>query len=94
MVALKAVGAAADNIIAIHNVVAASATVRLPGREGQTIRPTIIVLNEHLPGGKTISMTADCTIIMSVISNGLSANWLVSLLASRLKAGPKRQWKQ
>ncbi|MGM0833240.1 L-lactate permease [Halomonas qaidamensis] len=42
MVALQAVGAAAGNMIAIHNVVAASATVGLLGREGTTIRKTII----------------------------------------------------
>jgi len=40
MVALQAVGAAAGNMIAIHNVVAASATVGLLGREGTTIRKT------------------------------------------------------
>lgn len=42
MVALQAVGAAAGNMIAIHNVVAASATVGLLGREGETIRKTIL----------------------------------------------------
>ncbi len=42
MVALQAVGAAAGNMIAIHNVVAASATVGLLGREGTTLRMTII----------------------------------------------------
>jgi len=41
MVAVQAVGAAAGNMIAIHNVVAASATVGLLGREGQTLRKTI-----------------------------------------------------
>jgi len=42
MVAGQAVGAAAGNMIAIHNVVAASATVGLLGREGQTLRLTVI----------------------------------------------------
>lgn len=42
MVAGQAVGAAAGNMVAIHNVVAASATVGLLGREGQTLRMTII----------------------------------------------------
>ena len=37
MLALQAVGAAAGNMIAIHNVVAASATVGLLGREGATL---------------------------------------------------------
>ncbi|EMC0409729.1 L-lactate permease [Vibrio fluvialis] len=42
VIALQAVGAAAGNMIAIHNVVAASATVGLLGREGATLRKTII----------------------------------------------------
>ena len=42
LVAMQAVGAAAGNMIAIHNVVAASATVGLLGREGRTLRMTII----------------------------------------------------
>ena len=40
--ALQAVGAAAGNMIAIHNVVAASATVWLLGQEGAILRKTII----------------------------------------------------
>ncbi|MDX1266536.1 MAG: L-lactate permease [Oceanisphaera sp.] len=42
VVALQAVGAAAGNMIAIHNVVAASATVGLLGREGTTLRKTAL----------------------------------------------------
>ena len=42
LVAAQAVGAAAGNMIAIHNVVAASATVGLLGREGQVLRMTIL----------------------------------------------------
>lgn len=42
VVALQAVGAAAGNMIAIHNVVAASAAVGLSGKEGLILRKTII----------------------------------------------------
>ena len=42
LVALQAIGAAAGNMIAIHNVVAASATVGLLNQEGATIKRTII----------------------------------------------------
>jgi lactate permease len=42
IVSLQAVGAAAGNMIAIHNVVAASATVGLLGKEGDTLRKTIL----------------------------------------------------
>lgn len=42
VVALQAVGGAAGNMICVHNVVAASATVGLLGREGASIRKTLI----------------------------------------------------
>lgn len=46
----------------------------------------VIVLNEHLPGAETISMTVVCTIALSVIAHGLSANPLVAALGARIKA--------
>jgi lactate permease len=42
VVALQAVGGAAGNMICVHNVVAASATVGLVGREGDLIRKALI----------------------------------------------------
>ena len=42
VVALQSVGAAAGNMVAIHNVVAASATVGLLGQEGVTLRKTVL----------------------------------------------------
>ena len=42
LIAGQAVGAAAGNMIAIHNVVAASATVGLLGQEGTTLRKTLL----------------------------------------------------
>ncbi len=45
----------------------------------------VIVLNEHLPGGDTIALTAACTIVLSIIGHGLSANPLVTALAEREK---------
>ena len=42
MIALQAVGAAAGNMIAIHNIVAASATVGFLNKEGLILRKTII----------------------------------------------------
>ncbi|WP_404375670.1 L-lactate permease [Vreelandella aquamarina] len=58
MVALQAVGAAAGNMIAIHNVVAASATVGLLGREGTTIRKTIIPTIYYLVFAGIIALIA------------------------------------
>ncbi|MCE0486717.1 L-lactate permease [Ornithinimicrobium sediminis] len=43
VVATQAVGGAGGNPIAIHNIVAASATVGLLGREGDLIRKTVLV---------------------------------------------------
>ena len=45
----------------------------------------VIVLNEHLPGGGTIAMTVVCTIVLSIVGHGLSANPLVAALAARIK---------
>ncbi len=58
MVALQAVGAAAGNMIAIHNVVAASATVGLLGREGETIRKTILPTIYYLVAAGIIGLIA------------------------------------
>ena len=44
----------------------------------------VIVLKEHLPGGDTISMTVVCTIILSIVFHGISANPFVAALAARL----------
>lgn len=56
VIALQAVGAAAGNMIAIHNVVAASATVGLLGREGATLRKTIIPTFYYLVATAIIGM--------------------------------------
>ena len=42
VVALQSVGAAAGNMIAIHNVVAASATVGFLGKEGEVLKKTLL----------------------------------------------------
>ena len=44
----------------------------------------LIVLEEHLPGGSTINVTVVCTILLSVILHGITANPLVALLAKRI----------
>ena len=47
VVAAQAVGGAAGNMITVHNVVAASATVGLLGREGALIRMTLIPMTYY-----------------------------------------------
>ena len=44
----------------------------------------VIVLGEKLPGGDIIAMTVTCTIILSVLAHGLSANPLVGVLVKRI----------
>jgi NhaP-type Na+/H+ or K+/H+ antiporter len=43
----------------------------------------IIVLNENLPGGETLAMTVVCTVFLSVLAHGLTANPLASAYAER-----------
>ena len=50
----------------------------LVGQEGTESRPL-------WAGGGTIAMTAVCTIILSVVAHGISANPLVAALAARIK---------
>jgi NhaP-type Na+/H+ or K+/H+ antiporter len=43
----------------------------------------IIVLNENLPGGKTLAITVVCTVFLSVFAHGLTANPLANTLAKK-----------
>ena len=45
----------------------------------------VIVLNNDLPGGDVIALTAVCTILLSVILHGISANPLVKALKGRIQ---------
>lgn len=58
MVAAQSIGAAAGNMIAIHNVVAASATVGLMGREGQTLRRTVLPTVYYVASTGALAMIA------------------------------------
>jgi lactate permease len=57
MVAAQSVGAAAGNMVAIHNVVAASATVGLVGREGMILRITILPTIYYLLASGIITLS-------------------------------------
>ena len=52
----QAVGGAAGNMICVHNVVAASATVGLVGQEGALIRKTIMPMAYYLIVAGTVSL--------------------------------------
>jgi len=45
----------------------------------------VMVANEHLPGGEIITSTVVCTIVLSIIAHGLSANPGIAVLVARLK---------
>jgi NhaP-type Na+/H+ or K+/H+ antiporter len=45
----------------------------------------LIVLEEQLPGSSTITVTVVCTIVLSVVLHGITANPLVALLAKRIE---------
>jgi len=56
VVALQAVGGAAGNMICVHNVVAASATVGLVGREGELIRKALIPMTYYVCAAGALGM--------------------------------------
>lgn len=56
VVVLQAVGGAAGNMICVHNVVAASATVGLTDREGDLIRKTLITMLYYVVQAGLIGM--------------------------------------
>lgn len=56
VVALQAIGGAAGNMICVHNVVAASATVGLTDREGELIRQTLIPMSYYCIQGALIGL--------------------------------------
>jgi lactate permease len=75
VVATQAVGGAAGNMITVHNIVAASATVGLLGREGDLIRKTILPTIYYclLAGGLSL-------VAIYGFGANLSTVWLLILL--------------
>ncbi|PYZ95354.1 lactate permease [Salipaludibacillus keqinensis] len=72
IVSLQAVGGAAGNMITVHNVVAASATVGLLGKEGLIIRKTLIPMTYYL-------LVVGC-LGMAFVAGGFSL-WYIAALA-------------
>ncbi|GAA4284999.1 L-lactate permease [Brevibacterium daeguense] len=73
VVAAQAVGGAAGNMIAVHNVVAAAATVGLLGREGDIIRKTIIPALVYCLGAGAIAY-------MMIFGIGFNAGTVIFVL--------------
>lgn len=72
VVAAQAVGGAAGNMICVHNVVAASATVGLVDREGEIIRKTLIPAFYYVVQGGLIAT--------ALIAGGINAWWLAAIV--------------
>jgi lactate permease len=72
VVALQAIGGAAGNMICVHNVVAASATVGLVDREGEIIRKTLIPMGYYVVQGGLIGT--------ALIAGGLNAWWIAAIV--------------
>jgi NhaP-type Na+/H+ or K+/H+ antiporter len=51
----------------------------------------VIVLGEGLPGTQTLSATVVCTVLLSILAHGLSANPLAARYGERSKSDPKLQ---
>lgn len=43
----------------------------------------VIVLHHHLPNGQELALTAACTVILSILAHGFTANPLVALMGQR-----------
>jgi lactate permease len=88
VVAAQAVGGAGGNPIAIHNIVAASATVGLLGREGDLIRKTVLVTLYYCLAAGSISF-------MMIYGMGLNLGTLAFVLMLAVLAGTAlwmRRW--
>jgi NhaP-type Na+/H+ or K+/H+ antiporter len=48
-----------------------------------TVVFAVIVLNHHLPNGQELALTAACTVILSILAHGFSANPLAGSLGKR-----------
>ena len=89
VVALQAIGGAAGNMICVHNVVAASATVGLTDREGDLIRKTLVPMTYYVVQAAFLGM--------ALIWGGfwwlLALVWLAVVLASMYSqdGAPERQ---
>jgi lactate permease len=72
VVALQAIGGAAGNMICVHNVVAASATVGLVNREGAIIRMTLIPMTYYIIQGGLIGF--------ALLAGGFNMWWIAAAI--------------
>ncbi|GAA3890594.1 L-lactate permease [Streptomyces sedi] len=88
VVAAQAVGGAAGNMVTVHNVVAACATVGLIGREGLLIRKTVLPMVYYCLAAGTLAS-------VFVYGVGLNAGTVgLVLLVAALAAFAARAWRR
>jgi len=99
VVATQAVGGAAGNMITVHNIVAASATVGLLGREGDLIRKTVIPMTYYclLAGALSFIWINGVgfnvgTLLLVLVLAGLAAlgRWVMKHNAESASVGDRR----
>ena len=44
---------------------------------------TVIVLNKQLPGGHTMALAVVCTVLLSILAHGFSANPVIAVLSAK-----------
>jgi lactate permease len=89
VVAAQAVGGAAGNMITVHNIVAASATAGLLGREGDLIRMTIIPTIYYCLAAGTLAFIAINGVGVNIGTlMALAIASVLLLLARRLMSAP------
>lgn len=72
VVALQAIGGAAGNMICVHNVVAASATVGLTDREGAIIRQTLMPMAYYIVQGGLVGF--------ALLAGGFNMWWVAAAI--------------
>ena len=99
VVVAQAVGGAGGNPIAIHNIVAASATVGLLGREGDLLRKTILVTLYYCFAAGSISFIfiyglgfnlGSIMLVLLMTTLGLIVRWMLRQKAAVLAPEPTR----
>jgi NhaP-type Na+/H+ or K+/H+ antiporter len=54
----------------------------------------VMVLHENLPGGGTMVITVVCTVALSIVAHGISANPLIAALGARIWKGKEIEKKK
>ncbi|MGQ1837890.1 L-lactate permease [Kocuria turfanensis] len=99
VVAAQAVGGAGGNPVAIHNIVAASATVGLLGREGDLLRKTVLVTTYYCLAAGAIAFIfihgvglnlGTVQLVLLLVALAVLARWMMRKNVPAEQRGPAR----